>query len=135
MGGYFAQVRRAGFGIGLSAAKLTRAMVEVIEQLSPETAPSKELVVHHLGLLGQMSRTRDLNAAWNGAKREVVREHPDWFCLDGKVLRRASDLEGRPREKLSAAAHRKLAALATKAGMTPDELVGQMIAAWRRAKR
>mgnify|MGYP001598313658 FL=1 len=29
MRGYFAQVRRAGFDIGLSAGKLTKAMVEV----------------------------------------------------------------------------------------------------------
>jgi len=29
----------------------------------------------------------------------------------------------------------KLAALATKEGMTPDELLGRLISAWRRAKR
>ena len=132
---YFAQVRRAGFAIGVPAAKLTKAMVEVLVQLPPEAVLSKEIVVQHIGLLGQMSRTRDVNAAWNGAKRAIVREHPDRFWLDGKVLRRASGREGRPREKLSAAGHRRLEALATKEGMTPDELVGQMMAAWRRAKR
>jgi len=132
---YFAQVRRAGFAIGVPTAKLTKAMVEVLVQLPPEAVLSKEIVVQHIGLLGQMSRTRDVNAAWNGAKRAIVREHPDRFWLDGKVLRRASGREGRPREKLSAAAHRRFEALATKEGMTPDELVGQMIAAWRRAKR
>ncbi len=123
MKGYFAQVRRAGFDIGLSAGKLTKAMVEVLSQLPPEATPSKEVVVQHLGLLGQMSKTRDINAAWNSAKRQVVREHPDRFCLDGKVLRWASAMEDRPREKLSTAGHRKLAALAAKEGMTPDELL------------
>jgi hypothetical protein len=135
MKGYFAQVRRAGFAIGLSAAKLTKAMVEVLVQLPPDAVPSKEVVVQHLGLLGQMSRTRDLNAAWNGAKRQAVREHPDRFCLDGKVLRRPSATKDRPRARLSAAGHRKLAALAAKEGIAPDELVGQMIASWRRARR
>jgi hypothetical protein len=95
-------------------------MVEVLEQLPPATAPSKHVVVRRLGLLGQMSKTRDLNAAWKSARRQIVRERPDLFCLDGRVLRRASDLEGRPREKLSAAAHRRLVALATTEGMTPD---------------
>src|SRR3990170_6925214 len=123
MRGYFAQVRRAGFDIGLSAGKLTKAMVEVLLQLPPAATPSKEVVVQHLGLLGQMSKTRDINAAWNSAKRQVVRDHPDRFCLDGKVLRQASAIEDRPREKLSTAGHRKLAALAAKEGLTPDELL------------
>ena len=45
MSGYFAQVRRAGFDIGLSAGKLTKAMVEVLSQLPPEATPSKDVVV------------------------------------------------------------------------------------------
>ena len=135
MRGYFANVRRAGFNIGLSIGKLTKAMVEVLSQLPPGVPPSKEVVVQHLGLLGQMSRTRDLDAAWNSAKRQVVRERPDSFCLEGKVLRRATAMQDRPREKLSAAGRRKLAALATKEGMTPDELLGRLISSWRSAKR
>lgn len=134
MKGYFAQVRRAGFDIGLSTGKLTKAMIDVLLHLPPEAAPSKELVVQHLGLLGQMSKTRDVNAAWNSAKRQVVREHPDRFCLDGKVLRPASAMADRPLEKLSAAGHRKLATLAAKKGMTPDELLGRLISSWRSAK-
>src|SRR2546426_4593531 len=135
MKGYFADVRRAGFDIGVSAGKLARAMVEVLLQLQPEATLSKEVVVRHLGLLGQMSKTRDLDAAWNSAKRQVAREHPDRFCLDGKVLRRAPGKEDRLREKLSTAGHRKLAALAAKEGMTQDELLGRLISAWRNAKR
>jgi len=134
MRGYFAQVRRAGFDIGLSTGKLAKAMVDVLLQLPPEAAPSKELVVQHLGLLGQMSKTRDINAAWSSAKRQVVREHPDRFCLDGKVLRPASAMEDRPREKLSAAGQRRLATLAAKEGMTPDELLSRLISSWRSSK-
>jgi hypothetical protein len=134
MRGYFAQVRRAGFGTGISTGKLTKVIVDVLLQLPPEAAPSKEVVVQHLGLLGQMSKTRDINAAWNSAKRQVVREHPGRFCLDGKVLRPASAMEDRPREKLSAASHRKLATLATKERMTPDELLGRLISSWRSSK-
>ena len=134
MRGYFAQIRRAGFGTGVSSGKLTKAMVEVLSQLPSEATPSKDVVVPHLGLLGQMSRTRDVNAAWNAAKRQIVRERPDRFCLDGKVLRWASDMEERPREKLSTAGQRKLAALAAREGRTPDELLGRLISAWRKAE-
>jgi len=135
MRGYFAQMRRGGFDIGVSAGKLTQAMVEVLSQLPPEVTPSKEVVVQHLGLLGQMSKTRDINASWNSAKRQVVRDQPDRFCLDGKVLRWASAMEDRPRQKLSTAGHRKLATLAAKEGMTPDEFLSRLISSWRSANR
>jgi hypothetical protein len=110
-------------------------MVEVLSQLPPQATPSKEVVVRHLGLLGQISKTRHVNAAWNSAKRQAVREHPDRFCLDGKVLRRATATEDRPREKLSTAGYRKLATLAAKEGMTPDELLSRLISSWRTSKR
>jgi hypothetical protein len=135
MRGYFAEVRRAGFDIGLSTGKLSKAMVEVLLQLPPEATPSKEVVVQHFGLLGHLSKTRDINAAWNSAKRQVAREHPDRFSLAGKVLRWAWAMEGRPRGKLSTAGHRRLVTLAAKEGMTPDELLGHLIAVWRAARR
>ena len=135
MKGYFAHVRRAGFDIGLSVGKLTTAMVQVLSQLPPEVTPSKEVVVQHLGLVGQMSKTRDVNAAWNSAKRQVVRAHPGRFCLDGKVLRSASATKDRPREKLSSAGHRRLAVLAAKEDMTPDALLGCLISSWRGVKK
>jgi hypothetical protein len=135
MKGYFAQVRRAGFDIGLSVGKLTKAMVDVLSHLPPEATPSKEVVGQYLGLLGQMSKTRDVNAAWNSAKRQVVREHPGRFCFDGKVLRSASATKDRPQEKLSSAGHRKLAVLAAKEDMTPDALLGCLISCWRGVKK
>ena len=121
----YAQMRRAGLDIGVSAGKLTKAMVEVLLQLPPKAAPSKDVVVQHLGILMQMCKTRDINAAWNNVRRQVAREHPGRFCLDGKILRWASDMQDRLREKLSPAGHRNLAALAATQGMTPDELLGE----------
>ena len=44
MRGYFAQVRRTGFDIGLSAGKPTKAMVEVLSQLPREATPAKDVV-------------------------------------------------------------------------------------------
>jgi hypothetical protein len=92
------------------------------------------VVVKYLGILGQVCTSRDINAAWNDAKRTVVREHFDRFHLDGKVLRRTSTMKERPSEKLSTAGHRKLARAAAKEGLTPDELVGRLLSTWRKAK-
>lgn len=130
----FAQMRRAGLDNGVSTGKLAKAMAEVLSQLPPEATPSKEVAVRCLGLLGQMCKTRDINAAWNVAKREVARDYPDRFSLDGKVLRWASATEARSREKLSTAGHRKLATLAAKEEMTPDELLSRLISSWLSAR-
>jgi hypothetical protein len=135
MSDYFAKVRRAGFDVGVSAAQLTAAMVEVLLHLPPDATLSKEVVVRHLGLLGQMAKTRDLSASWTTAKRQVAKQHPDRFVLDAKVLRRVSATQGRPLEKLSAAGHRKLAALAAKEAITPDELLARLISFWRTGAR
>jgi hypothetical protein len=40
----------------------------VLSQLSPEATPSKDVDARHLGLIGQMFKTRDINAAM-GFKR------------------------------------------------------------------
>jgi hypothetical protein len=132
---YLAQMRRAGFDIGLSVRKLVDAMVQILTQLPPEAPPTKEVVVRQLGPLGAMSKTRDINAAWNSAKRQILRKCPDKFALDGKVLRWASDMQDHPCEKLSTAGHSKLAMLAAKEGITPDQLLSRLVASWRKSKQ
>jgi hypothetical protein len=131
----FSQARRAGFDLGLSTGKLTKAMVEVLLQLPLEADLSKDTVVRHLGVLGAMSKTRDINAAWKSAKRTVARECPERFCLDGKILRRTDEMMARPAfTKLSSAGHRRLAALAIKEDVTADEMLTRLIAFWREAR-
>ena len=70
----FADMRRAGMSAGVSKAKLSKAMLEILAQLPDGTANLKETIVHHLGVLGQMSPTRDITAAWNETKRKAARE-------------------------------------------------------------
>jgi len=91
----FAQARRGGFDIGLPSGKLVKAMVEVLSEMPPGTRPSKAVVVCNLGPLRRTFKSRDINAAWEAAKRQVVREHPDRFRLNGKVLRWTSATKGR----------------------------------------
>jgi len=88
MKGYFAQVRRAGFDIGISAGTLTKAMVEVLSQLSPEATPSKDIDVRHLGLIKQMSKTRDINAALAAKENMTPDELLDRLILTWRNDRR-----------------------------------------------
>lgn len=63
----FAEMRRAGMGVGVSKAKLAQAMLEILVQLPAGTADLKDTVVAHLGLLGQMSAIDSALSAANGA--------------------------------------------------------------------
>jgi len=50
--GVFADMRRAGFGIGVSKPKLVKAMLEILSQLPDGTSHLKDTVVAHLGIMG-----------------------------------------------------------------------------------
>ena len=126
--GMFAGMRRSGFGIRISKGRLMKAMVEILGQLPMGTPKLKEVVVNNLGLLGQMSATRDLNAAWTAAKKKVAREHPERFVLVGRGALRWND--GSVVEldrKISTANFKKLNALATAEGCSVDRVVTKLI--------
>ena len=82
----FGDMRRAGMTVGLSKGKMSKAMVEILVQLPTGTTHLKETVVANLGLLGHMSATRDINAAWNEAKKKAAKEYPEKFILDGRKV-------------------------------------------------
>ena len=58
---YFGNMRRAGFGIGISIAKLSEIMLEILLQFPVGTKNLKNNIVYNMGLTGQMSTTRDIN--------------------------------------------------------------------------
>ena len=82
----FGDMRKAGMTVGLSKAKISKAMLEILVQLPTGTTHLKETVVANLGLLGNMSATRDINAAWNEAKKKAAKEYPEKFILDGRKV-------------------------------------------------
>lgn len=88
----------------------------------------KETIVGHLGLLGQMSPTRDINAAWNDAKRRAAREYPERFILDDrKVLHWNDDSAKMVDKKISPANFRKLNELAGKENCAVNQIVSKLI--------
>ncbi len=124
----FAEMRRAGIAVGLSKAKLSQAMLEILVQLPPGTKEFKETVVAHLGLLGQMSATRDINTAWNDAKKKAAKEYPDKFLLDGRKVLHWNDGSVKVLDKkLSAANFRKLNELADAENCTVNQIVSKLI--------
>ncbi len=122
-------------GIGVSRAKLSQAMLEILLQLPEGTTNLKDTIVAHLGLLGHMSATRDINAAWTETKKRAARDHHDRFVLDGRKVLHWSDRAPPPLDKkISAANFRKLNDLAELENCTVDALVSKMIRIYKKSK-
>jgi len=131
----FAGMRRAGMGVGLSKAKLSQAMLEILLQLPAGTKDLKETIVGHLGLIGAMSATRDINAAWNETKKKAAREYPERFLrADRDVLHWRDESVGLLDKRISGANFRKLNALANAAGCSVDQLVSTLIRHYEKKK-
>lgn len=51
----------------------------------PEGAKNlKDNVAIRLGMIGQFSTSREINAAWNETKKKAAKLHPDKFILDDR---------------------------------------------------
>ena len=124
----FSEMRRAGMGVGISKTKLAQAMLEILLQLPKGATNLKETIVANLGLFGQMSPTRDINAAWNDAKKRAAREYPEKFMLDGrKILHWNNGSMKIIDKKISAANFKKLNELAERENCAVNQIVSKFI--------
>ena len=115
-------------GVGVSKTKLARAMLEILIQLPEGATNLKETIIAHLGLLGQMSSTRDINAAWNDAKKRAAREYPEKFMLDGRKVLHWNDGSVKIIDKkISAANFKKLNELAERESCTVNQILSRLI--------
>ena len=131
----FSDMRRAGMGVGVSKAKLTQAMLEILFQLPEGTTNLKETIVGHLGLLGQMSPTRDINAAWNDAKKRAAREYPERFVLDDRKVLHWNDGSVKIIDKkISPANFKKLNELGEKENCAVNEMVSKLIRYYKKGQ-
>jgi hypothetical protein len=114
---------------------LSQAMFEILIQLPVGTNDIKETIVGHLGLLGQMSATRDINAAWNETKKKAAREYPETFLLGHRGVLHWNDGSLKVLDKtISAANFRKLNELAETEGCGLNQLVSTLISHYKKRK-
>ncbi len=131
----FAEMRRGGMGLGLSKAKLSQAMLEILVQLPVGTQNLKEKILAHLGLIGQMSPTRDVNAAWDEAKKKAVREFPEKFVLDDRNGLHWNDGSVQVLDRrISPANLRRLNELAEGEACSVDQLVSRLIRHYKKGR-
>ena len=121
--------------VGLSKGKLAKAMLEILVQLPTGTTQLKETVVANLGILGQMSATRDITAAWNEAKKKAAKEYPEKFLLDGRKVLHWNDGSVKVLDKkISSVNFRKLNELAEIENCTVNQLISVLLKNYKKGK-
>jgi hypothetical protein len=123
------------FGSGLSINKLANMMVDVLLRLPKGTTNLKEVCVDNLGFIGSMMTTRDVNAAWEQAKKIAARNYPSFFILDHRSALQWYDDSVKVLDKtISTANYKKLNELAEKEGGSVNEVVTRLIRNYKKAK-
>ena len=131
----FGDMRRASMTVGLSKGKISRAMLEILVQLPTGTTHLKETVVANLGLLGNMSATRDINAAWNEAKKKAAKEYPEKFILDGRKVLHWNDGSVKTLDKkISSVNFKKLNDLTEIENCSVNQLISKLLKNYQKGK-
>ena len=131
----FGDMGRAGMTVGLSKGKISKAMLEILVQLPTGTTHLKETVVANLGLLGHMSATRDINAAWNEAKKKAAKEYPEKFILDGRKVLHWNDGSVKILDKkISSVNFKKLNDLTEIENCSVNQLISKLLKSYQKGK-
>ncbi|MDZ7580362.1 MAG: hypothetical protein U5R30_07015 [Deltaproteobacteria bacterium] len=120
----------------LSKGKLSRMMLERLLELPDGVKNLKENVTFQLGLVAQLSSTRDISAAWNETKKKAAKLHPDRFILDGRGILHWND--GRVKildQNISSANFKKLNEFADAEGCDVNSMVSKLIASYKKSKK
>ena len=68
----------------LSKGRLSKMMLEILSEFPSGTKNLKKNITLQLGMIGQMSSNRDIDAAWNETKKKAANLYPEKFILDGR---------------------------------------------------
>lgn len=121
-----------GMGMGVSKAKLSEAMFEILLQLPAGTKNLKEVIVSNMGF---MAASRDINDAWNQAKRKAARYYPGKFILDDRNALQWNDGTLKKLDKkISTANFTKLNKLAESENCSVNEMVSILIKSYGKRK-
>ena len=128
----FGQMRKSGMSIGLSKSKLSEAMLEILLQLPEGTTNLKDTITANMGIMGYMSATRDINAAWNQTKTKASKLYPERFILDGRKALHWNDGSVKILDKsISLANFKKLNELAKRENCNVNQIITRLIKSYK----
>lgn len=120
----------------LSKGKLSNMMLEILLELPLGTKNLKENITFRLGLVGRMSTTRDINAAWNETKKKATKIHPEKFILDNRGSLQWNDGSIKILDqKISNSNFKKLNELAEIENCSVDTLVNRLISHYKKRNK
>jgi len=120
----------------LSKNRITKMMLERLLELPEGAKHLKENVTLRLGMVGQLSSSREINAAWNETKKKAAKLHPDKFILDGRGVLHWNDGSLKILDKkISSANFKKLNELAETESCTVNSMVSKLISSYKENKK
>ena len=120
----------------LSKGKLSNMMLEILLKIPSGTKNLKENIIFQLGLVGRMSTTRDINAAWNETKKKAAKIHSDKFILDNRGSLQWNDGSIKILDqKISNSNFKKLNELAEIEDCSVDSLVSKLISHYKKRNK
>ena len=120
----------------LSKGRLSKMMLDVLLELPFGAQNLKVNVTLRLGIVGQMSTSRDINAAWNETKKKAAQLYPDKFFLDGRNVLHWNDGRVIVLDKtISSANYKKLNELADIENCNVNAIVSKLISYYKKHKK
>jgi hypothetical protein len=120
----------------LSKNRITKMMLERLLELPDGAKNLKENVTLRLGMVGQLSSSREINAAWNETKKKAAKLHPDKFILDGRGVLHWNDGSLKILDKkISSANFKKLNELAETESCNVNSMVSKLISSYKENKK
>lgn len=120
----------------LSKNRITKMMLERLLELPDGAKNLKENVTLRLGMVGQLSSSREINAAWNETKKKAAKLHPDKFILDGRSVLHWDDGSVKILDKkISSANFKKLNELAETESCNVNSMVSRLISSYKKNKK
>ena len=120
----------------LSKGRISKMMLDILLEFPSGAKNLKDNVTLRLGIIGQMSTTRDINAAWNETKKKAAKLYPDKFILDGRNVLQWNDGSVIVFDKtISSANYKKLNELADTENCNVNAMVSELISYYKKHKK
>jgi len=117
----------------LSKGRLSKMMLEILSGFPTGTKNLKGNVTIRLGMIGQMSTSRDINAAWTETKKKAAKLYPEKFILDERSILHWNDGKVIIQDKkISSKNFKKLNDLADNENCSVDALISKLISYYKK---
>ncbi len=117
----------------LSKGRLANMMLERLLELPNGAKNLKDNIVLRLGMIGQLSSSREINAAWNETKIKAAKLYPDKFIIDDRGVLHWNDGSIKFMDKsISSTNFKKLNELANVEKCDVNSMVSKLISFYKK---